>query len=285
MLAASRLPGLLPLAGVAGHPVAHSLSPAMMTAWLEAGARPGRYVAFDIAPDRFESAVRALPALGIRGLNITLPHKQAAFELADELTEAARAVGAVNLLLASGDRLVGDNTDVEGVRAALAEGGATEPARPAVLLGAGGAARAALYSLKARGWTDIRIVNRSDSRARQLAEEFGVTASTHPWDKADAALDGAALVINATSLGMTGKPPLTLDLSPAAPDAVVFDMVYTPLETALLTQARATGRRAVDGLSMLIGQARPSFTALFGGPPPEDVPVRRILTGILEART
>lgn len=285
MLIASRLSGLLPLAGVAGSPVAHSLSPVMMSAWLDASGRPGRYVAFEIAPDTFEDAVRALPMLSIRGLNITLPHKRAAFDLADETTEAARAVGAVNLLLASGDRLVGDNTDVEGVRAALVEGGAIEPRGPAVLLGAGGAARAALHVLKIQGWTDIRIINRSQSRARTLAEDLSVEASIHPWDKAGAALDGAALVINATSLGMTGKPPLTLDLSPTAADALVFDMVYTPLETTLLKQARQTERRAVDGLSMLIGQAKPSFAALFGGPPPEEAPVRDLLTGLLEARS
>lgn len=285
MLIASRLSGLLPLAGVAGSPVAHSLSPVMMSAWLDASGRPGRYVAFEIVPGTFEDAARALPILGIRGLNITLPHKQTAFELADERTEAAEAVGAVNLLLVSGDRLVGDNTDVEGVRAALAEGGTARADGPAVLLGAGGAARAALHVLKSQGWTDIRIVNRSQARARALAEHFAVSASLYDWETAAAALDGAALVINATSLGMAAKPPLAIDLSPAAPDALVFDMVYTPLRTALLEQARESGRRTVDGLAMLIGQARPSFTALFGGPPPDEVPVRQLLTGLLEARS
>ena len=285
MRAAAATRGLLPLAGVAGHPVAHSLSPAMMTAWLEASGRPGRYVAFDIAPENFAAAVTALPALGIAGLNITLPHKQAAFALAGERTEAARAIGAVNLLLASGGTLLGDNTDVDGIRTALDEGAMTRPRGPAVLLGAGGAARAALYVLKTRGWRDIRIVNRSPARARALAEDLGVEASLHPWETAAEALDGAVMVINATSLGMAGKPPLVLDASPAAADALVFDMVYVPLETALLRQARETGRRSVDGLSMLIGQARPSFEAFFGAPPPQDVPVREVLTAMLEART
>ncbi|TGY89373.1 shikimate dehydrogenase [Marinicauda algicola] len=285
MRVAAATRGLLPLAGVAGHPVAHSLSPAMMTAWLEASGRPGRYVAFDIAPENFAAAVKALPALGIAGLNITLPHKEAAFALAAEHTEAARAIGAVNLLLASGGTLLGDNTDVDGIRAALDEGAMTRPQGPAVLLGAGGAARAALYVLKTRGWRDVRIVNRSLARARALVEDLGVEAALHPWEKAAEALDGAVLVINATSLGMAGKPPLLLDLSAAATDALVFDMVYVPLETALLRQARETGRRSVDGLSMLIGQARPSFQALFGAPPPQDLPVREILTAMLEART
>lgn len=285
MLAAAHMSGLLPLAGVAGHPVAHSLSPLMMSAWLEASGLAGRYVAFDIAPDEFEAAVSALPALGVKGLNITLPHKEAALRLADQLSPAAQAVGAVNLLIRDGNRLRGDNTDVEGIQAALAEGGITRPDGPAVLLGAGGAARAALHVLQTQRWTDIRSVNRSRERAEALARDFALDVLIRDWDGAAEALRDAALVINATSLGMAGKPPLDLDLSPAREDALVFDMVYVPLETALLRQARASGRRTVDGLSMLIGQARPSFEAFFGAPPPADVPIREILVKALEART
>lgn len=284
MVSGALIPGLLPLAGVAGHPVAHSLSPMMMSAWLQASSLPGRYVAFDIAPENFDTAIAALQALSIKGLNVTLPHKEAAFRLADTLSPAAKAVGAVNLLVREDGRLCGENTDVEGIGAALAEGGMARPQGPAVLLGAGGAARAALYVLKQQGWSDIRLVNRSTGRAQDLADSLGVDARISDWAGALDALDGAALVINATSLGMAGKPELALDLTPAAPGALVFDMVYVPLETPLLVQARATGRRVVDGLTMLIGQARPSFEALFGAPPPPDVPVRAILIEALEAR-
>lgn len=286
MLAASRLSGLLPLAGVAGYPVAHSLSPAMMAAWLETSGLPGRYTAFEIAPEQFETAIRALPALGITGLNITLPHKRAAFEIADTLGDAARAVGAVNLLVRRDDGgLHGDNTDVVGIAAALRQGGVDRAEGPAAILGAGGAARAALYQLRREGYDDIRIVNRTPDRARQLAEDFEIDVLVRDWDSANEALDGAALIVNASSLGMAGQPNLTLDLSPSSPNALVFDMVYVPLETQLLRQARQTGRRSVDGLAMLIGQARPSFEAFFGAPPPDTAAVRDLLVSILETRS
>lgn len=286
MLAASRLSGLLPLAGVAGYPVAHSLSPAMMAAWLETSGLPGRYTAFEIAPEQFETAIRALPALGITGLNITLPHKRAAFEIADTLGDAARAVGAVNLLVRRDDGgLHGDNTDVIGIAAALRQGGVDRAEGPAVILGAGGAARAALYQLRREGYDDIRIVNRTPDRARQLAEDFEIDVLVRDWDSANEALDGAALIVNASSLGMAGQPNLTLDLSPSSRNALVFDMVYVPLETQLLRQARQTGRRSVDGLAMLIGQARPSFEAFFGAPPPDTAAVRDLLVSILETRS
>lgn len=286
MLAASRLSGLLPLAGVAGYPVAHSLSPAMMAAWLETSGLPGRYTAFEIAPEQFETAIRALPALGITGLNITLPHKRAAFEIADTLGDAARAVGAVNLLVRRDDGgLHGDNTDVIGIAAALRQGGVDRAEGPAVILGAGGAARAALYQLRREGYDDIRIVNRTPDRARQLAEDFEIDVLVRDWDSANEALDGAALIVNASSLGMAGQPNLTLDLSPSSRNALVFDMVYVPLETQLLRQARQTGRRSVDGLAMLIGQARPSFEAFFGAPPPDTAAVRDLLVSILEIRS
>jgi shikimate dehydrogenase len=286
MLAASRLSGLLPLAGVAGYPVAHSLSPAMMAAWLETSGLPGRYTAFEIAPEQFETAIRALPALGITGLNITLPHKRAAFEIADTLGDAARAVGAVNLLVPRDDGgLDGDNTDVIGIAAALRQGGVDRAEGPAAILGAGGAARAALYQLRREGYDDIRIVNRTPDRARQLAEDFEIDVLVRDWDSANEALDGAALIVNASSLGMAGQPNLTLDLSPSSRNALVFDMVYVPLETQLLRQARQTGRRSVDGLAMLIGQARPSFEAFFGAPPPDTAAVRDLLVSILETRS
>ena len=196
------------------------------------------------------------------------------------------ADGAVNLLVRRDDGgLHGDNTDVIGIAAALRQGGVDRAEGPAVILGAGGAARAALYQLRREGYDDIRIVNRTPDRARQLAEDFEIDVLVRDWDSANEALDGAALIVNASSLGMAGQPNLTLDLSPSSRNALVFDMVYVPLETQLLRQARQTGRRSVDGLAMLIGQARPSFEAFFGAPPPDTAAVRDLLVSILETRS
>jgi shikimate dehydrogenase len=277
----SRAPGRPTAAGVAGWPVAHSLSPTMMNAWLEAAGIPARYAAFEVSPDQFEQTARALPGLGVRGINVTLPHKEAALALADAASETARRIGAANVLLTTAEGgLFADNTDVAGVRAALGEGG-DAGAGPAVLIGAGGAARAALAVLAGTD-REIRIVNRTPARARTLADAFGVDAVIYESAGAEALAD-AALIINATSLGMTGQPALEIALDAAAPDALVFDMVYDPLETPLLAAARASGRRAVDGLAMLIGQARPSFEAFFGAAPP-DIDIRARLVEELEAR-
>lgn len=261
-----------PFAAVIGWPAAHSLSPAMMTAWLEEAEIPGAYGLMEIPADRFAQAVRAGAAMGLAGFNVTLPHKTAALRLADEQSEAARAVGAANLLIFDpSGRIRADNTDVAGVAAALAP---DDGAGPAVLIGAGGAARAALHHLS-RQDREIRIVNRTRQSAEALSAEFAVSAHIH--DTPEAALAGAALVINATSLGMAGKPGLDLDFTACAPGALAFDMVYVPLETGFLRAARRAGLKTADGLSMLIGQARPSFEAFFGAPPPAGDGVRAVL--------
>ncbi|MFW5659976.1 MAG: shikimate dehydrogenase [Oceanicaulis sp.] len=261
-----------PFAGVIGWPAAHSLSPAMMSAWLDEAGIEGCYGVLEIPPERFARAVRAAAAMGMAGLNVTVPHKIAALNLADEISAAARAVGAANLLLFGEDgRIRADNTDVAGVAAALADDSGEAPA---VLIGAGGAARAALHYLNGRR-REIRIVNRTRETAERLAAEFGLAAAIHATPQA--ALEGAGLIINATSLGMAGKPALTPDLSTCAPGALAFDMVYAPLETPFLAAARSTGLHTADGLSMLIGQARPSFEAFFGAPAPAGDGVRALL--------
>lgn len=269
-----------PFAAVAGWPAAHSLSPAMMACWLSACEIEGRYGILEIPPERFARAVHAARAIGMAGLNVTLPHKTAALALCDEVSEAARSVGAANLLTFQGDgRIRADNTDVVGVAAALREDAG---AGPAVLIGAGGAARAALFHLSGQG-REIRIVNRTRETAGRLAAEFGLKACVYETPE-PGALKGAALVINATSLGMAGKPALAPAFTVCAPGALAFDMVYAPLQTPFLMAARQAGLKTADGLSMLIGQARPSFEAFFGAPPPEGCGVRALLETRLEGR-
>jgi shikimate dehydrogenase len=273
-----------PFAAVIGWPAAHSLSPAMMAHWLSSSRIEGRYGILEVPPERFARAVHAARAMGMAGLNVTLPHKIAALALADDISNAARSVGAANLLtFQAGGRIVADNTDVVGLAAALREDAGTGPA---VLMGAGGAARAALFHLAGQG-REIRIINRTRATAERLAAEFGLKASVHDAldDGASGrALAGAGLVINATSLGMAGKPSLAPDFTSCAPDALAFDMVYAPLQTRFLMAARQAGLKTADGLSMLIGQARPSFEAFFGAPPPQGSGVRTLLEARLEAR-
>jgi shikimate dehydrogenase len=250
----------------------------MMAHWLAAGGVEGRYGILEIPPERFARAVHAARAIGMAGLNVTLPHKTAALRLADEVSEAARRVGAANLLTFQGDgRIRADNTDVVGVAAALKDDAG---AGPAVLIGAGGAARAALFHLSSQG-REIRIVNRTRETAERLAGEFGLKPLVYETLETGA-LKGAALVINATSLGMAGKPALAPDFTPCAPGALAFDMVYTPLQTPFLEGALKAGLKTSDGLSMLIGQARPSFEAFFGAAPPQGCGVRALLEARLE---
>ncbi|MFC4726010.1 shikimate dehydrogenase [Glycocaulis abyssi] len=270
-------------AGVIGWPVGHSLSPAMMTAWLNDAGIEGEYSPVAAAPEDFADTIHRLREAGYAGVNVTLPHKEAALALADTASDAARAAGAANVLVFEKARIHADNTDITGIRATLDEGGWQAETGPAVLIGAGGAARAALYVLKAAG-VPARIVNRSPDRAAELARSMGCAAEIHGLDAAPRALEGARLVINATSLGMKGQPALALPLDILPADALVFDMVYVPLETGLLKQARSRALRTVGGLSMLIGQARPAFEAFFGKPVPARTPVRAMLEAALEGR-
>lgn len=269
-----------PMAGVCGWPVDHSLSPLMMSAWLAEAGAPGCYVHVPARREDFADCVRARRDEGFSGLNVTVPHKQAALALSDEASEQTVDVGAANVLVFRDGKIHASNTDITGLDAALADDDAMGPA---VLIGAGGAARAAMYRLARQG-REIRIVNRTTARADALADEFGVNVSIHQTADAEA-LDGARLIINASVLGMAGQPPLAAALEAAAPDALVFDMVYTPLRTPLLRQAEQLGLRTADGLSMLIGQARPAFEAFFGVPAPTGNSVRARLEAAVESRS
>ena len=277
------LTGAAITAGVAGWPVAHSLSPLLMRLWIEAAGLNAVYAPFAIHPDTARSDIKALARMGLSGLNVTLPHKETALDLADDVTEAAQVIGAANRLVFRDGRIEADNTDAAGFLQALLEADCDPSDGPVLMLGAGGAARAVLYALVRSGAPEIRIANRTADRARALAADLAPEATLIDWEARSEAVDGARLIINTTSLGLTDRSALDLDLTAAAPGAAAADIVYTPLMTGFLTQARAAGLTVIDGLGMLIGQARPSFESFYGAPPPDAPDVRSALTRALEA--
>jgi shikimate dehydrogenase len=231
-----------------------------------------------VRPEDFDQAFRALPGSGLRGVNVTIPHKLAALDLADEASAAARAIGAANTIRITPDgRIFADNTDGYGFIENLREGApAWDPgAGPALVLGAGGAARAVIHALLEAGAPAIRLANRSRDKAETLAAHFGSRIEPLGWDARDGATGGAATIVNTTSLGMTGNAPLQLALDDAPATALVTDIVYAPLETPLLAAARARGLVTVDGLGMLLHQARPGFRAWFGADPAVTPALRR----------
>ena len=254
------------LAGVMGWPVAHSRSPRIHGYWLEEKGIDGAYLPLAVRPEALGAALAGLPALGFRGCNLTAPHKEAALAHMATLSETARRIGAVNTVTVGDDgALHGDNTDGFGFIGHLRqEAPGWNAAAPVAMLGAGGAARAVVDALKAEGVTEIRVANRTRGRADALAETAGDMLRVLPWEEREAALEGCGLLVNTTQLGQGGKPALELDLERLPGAAVVYDLVYAPLETALLRAARARGNTAVDGLGMLIHQARPGFAAWFG---------------------
>lgn len=266
------------LAGVVGWPVAHSRSPLLHNHWIARHGLDAAYVPLAVAPDSFETAIRGLAAAGFRGCNVTLPHKEAAFALSDKRTPRAERAGAVNTLVFDGGRIAGDCTDGFGFLASLGDFDAA--AGPAVLLGAGGAARAVAAALLDAGCPLLVLVNRNAARAEALARALGGPVEV----AASPPLEGASLLVNATSLGMAGQPPLEIDLAPLPARAVVADIVYVPLQTPLLAAARARGLRAVDGLGMLLHQARPGFEAWFGVAPDVDDELRRVVAADIPAR-
>ena len=263
------LSGKALLAGVIGWPVSHSRSPRLHGFWLESYGIDGAYLPLAVAPENLEIALRGLQAAGFRGVNATIPHKETVMALCDEVDETARRIGAVNTLVFVEGRILGSNSDafgfLENIRAGAA--GHDVAAGPALLLGAGGAARAVAVALLDAGLPELRVCNRSPERAERLAADLGARASVVPWAARAEALAGIGLLVNATALGMTGQPPLELSLAELPASAVVSDLVYTPLETPLLASARARGCLAVDGLGMLLHQARPGFEAWFGRAP------------------
>jgi len=254
-------------AGVAGWPVAHSLSPRLHNHWLAAHKIDGAYVPLAIPREHLAEALKGLRLAGFRGVNLTIPHKEAAFALAHTLDDAARAAGAVNLLVFHEDgSLEGRNTDAEGLRASLAAANVALSGAPAALLGAGGAARAAILALDAIGAGEIRILNRHADRAATLAATLSpfVKAKLKPQSDWAVAARDAQLLVNATSAGMKGQPALDLPLDPLPVTAAVCDLIYNPLVTDLLARAAARGHKVIDGLGMLMYQAAPSFAAFYG---------------------
>ena len=262
--------GSAKLAGVMGWPVAHSASPRLHGFWLKRYGIDGAYVPLPVAPQYLIRCLRVLPHLGFTGVNITLPHKEAVVAAVDSLSASARRIGAVNTVVVGNDGdLFGDNTDAFGFIENLKEGAPHWEATsgPVVVIGAGGAARAACVALTDLGVDEVRVVNRSSARAEALASSLGGPLTVLPWKEKTAALTGASLVVNATTLGMTGQPALDIDLSALPPGAVVNDFVYSPLETPLLAAAAARGLLAVGGIGMLLHQARPAFAAWFNVDP------------------
>jgi shikimate dehydrogenase len=266
---------MIPVAGVIGDPVAHSRSPRLHGHWLRRHGIDGHYVPFHVAPDDLSDALRMLPRVGVVGVNVTIPHKEAVFSLADHITDRARMAGAANTLTFRADGIHADNTDGIGFVAALDQGAPhRDRTAPALILGAGGAARGLVAALLEAGASAVTIANRTSARAEALSELFDGRVRPIAWGAAAAAMADHALLVNATSLGMSGQPTLDMPLDALPSTAVVSDIVYTPLETPLLAAARARGLVAVDGLGMLLHQAAPGFEAWFGVAPAVDDDLR-----------
>jgi shikimate dehydrogenase len=273
------LSGKARIAGITGWPVGHSRSPRLHGYWLDRHGIDGTYVPLPIEPANFTAAIRGLMAAGFAGLNVTIPHKLAAFAICDTVDDFGRRIGAINTLVFENGRISGRNTDVWGFLSNLRASGVDPAAGPALILGAGGACRAiaaALLDLNVR----VTVANRTRSRAEALAGELpGLTVID--WDARDHALPDNALLVNTTSLGMAGQPPLQIDLDRGARGLTVNDIVYVPLETPLLAAARARGIPCVEGLGMLLHQAVPAFKAWFGIEPVVDEALRRFVAADL----
>ena len=261
--------GTILRAGVVGRPVKHSRSPIIHGYWLEQFGINGRYDRYDVKPEDFSHFVKTLLEQGLQGVNVTIPHKEAAFLALDEATDRARRLKAANTLWFENGKLWGDNTDSIGFLANLDQGhpGWDINAKSALILGAGGAARAIIAGLQERNIEKITIVNRTRERAEELALMSGGQVAVAEWSKLSFQLESADLVVNTTSLGMSGQPDLDLSLDPLGKNALVTDIVYVPLETNLLKQARLRGNPVVDGLGMLLHQAVPGFEHWFGKRP------------------
>ena len=264
------LSGRARLAGVIGWPIAHSRSPRLHGFWLAQHDIDGAYLPLAVRPENLAAALKALPILGFGGVNVTLPHKSAALGLVDRASAEARRIGAINTVVVGADGLLeGSNTDgygfLEHLKSAAPDWRPDDG--PAVLLGAGGAARAIAVALLEAGVPELRLANRTARRTAELAAALGPAIKPVAWAARSDALDGASLLVNSTTLGMAGQPPLEIGLGRLPRKAVVYDIVYVPLETPLLAAARARGHTPVDGLGMLLHQALPGFAAWFGVTP------------------
>jgi len=269
----------VPTACVIGWPVKHSRSPIIHRHWLAELGLAGDYVRHPVEPEQAAAFFAGFANGPFVGCNVTVPHKEVAFASVDHADAVATALGAVNTVWLEDGRLMGSNTDAEGFIANLDHWAPGFDANPGatIVLGAGGAARAVIWALKARGFAPIHVINRTRDRAEAMAERFG--ADIHPagWDDLPALLPQASLLVNTTSLGMEGQPPLVIDLVAARDDLLVTDIVYIPLETPLLKVARSRGLKTVDGLGMLLHQAVPGFERWFGRRPVVTPELRRLI--------
>ena len=261
------------IAGVIGDPISHSLSPRLHGYWLQKYNLNGEYKAFHVTARALPSFLKSLQEDGIAGASVTVPHKEAALRLVDEIDEKAKKIGAINTIYFENNKMVGSNTDGIGFLTHLKQTTSSWKAEngAAVVIGAGGAARAVLVSLLDVGVPEIRLTNRTAARAINLATEIGDSRiKVCDWNDRDHSLENAALLVNVTTLGMAGQKPLELSLDKLSSRASVYDIVYTPLETDLLKNARARGNETIDGLGMLLHQATPGFHKWFGVKPAVD---------------
>jgi len=255
------------LAGVMGWPVMHSRSPMMHNYWFKQHGLAGTYVPLAIPPERLAGALRGLHPLGFAGCNVTIPHKQQAMKIVDEVDTLATAIGAISCVVVRSDgSLAGTNNDCYGfIQSVKAEQpGWRADAGPIVVIGAGGGSRAVCYGLAREGAKEIRLVNRTLVRAQEIAVQFGSPIKALPWEQRHDALEGAAMVVNTTSMGMVGQPALDIRLDKLGKSALAADIVYIPLETPFLAAARKRGNRTMNGLGMLLNQGRPAWKAWFG---------------------
>lgn len=270
----------IPLAGVIGHPIAHSKSPRMHKHWLRRYGLLGDYVPLHVAPADLETVVRNMPKMGFVGANVTIPHKVDVLQLADQVSDRATLIGAANTLIFKDDGTIfADNTDGYGFMANLRQNAPDwDPkSRPAAVLGAGGAARAIIVAMADAGVTEIMLSNRTRAKAEALRAEFGARIQVVDWVQAGNMIEDAATVVNTTSLGMTGQPELRVPMDGLRAGTLVTDLVYTPLRTQLLEKADAAGCITVDGLGMLLHQGVPGFERWFGKRPEVDDDLRRIM--------
>jgi shikimate dehydrogenase len=269
-----------------GHPVAHSRSPMMHGYWLERHAIAGSYERIDVPPEKLGEFFETYRETGWIGGNVTVPHKTAVIAYLDRTDDAAKAMGAVNTIWWDDQALVGGNTDSIGFMGNIDElvPGWDKNSRRALVLGAGGASRAAIYGLRGRG-LEVSVCNRTLAKAEVLAAHFGQGVSAHGLDAMEALMADCDLLVNTTSLGMVGQPALKIDLSPLKTDAIVYDVIYVPLETAILKAAKSRAHRTVDGLGMLLHQGVEGFSRWFGLRPEVTPELRKLLSDDIRAKT
>jgi shikimate dehydrogenase len=274
------------LAGVMGWPIAQSRSPILHNYWIKKYNLNGRYVPLAVRPERLADAIRGLPALGFRGCNLTMPHKQLAMKMVDSLTETARRIGAINCIVVGDDgEMSGTNNDGNGYVLSVQEVAPEwNPSNgPIAILGAGGAARAIIVAMLERGATEVLLINRTFEKAQALADEFGPAIKPIAWEKRGDAIADVTLLVNATDQGMLGKPTLDISLDKLSKQTLVSDLIYVPPKTSFLVAAAARGNVTINGLGMLLHQARPAFQAWFGIWPEITPDLRAIIKATFDA--